>query len=78
MMCDVCCAIVVDDPRDESRTLERHEAWHEALEQRIVDLHEAALRLAVWTQHHPECARSFTTAESCSCGLQQAWEALDG
>jgi hypothetical protein len=39
---------------------------------------EAARELARWTQHSPSCARHDTTAEDCTCGLDQAWAELEG
>lgn len=38
---------------------------------------EAAKALARWTQHAPDCARRQTTADDCTCGLQEAWASLD-
>jgi hypothetical protein len=35
----------------------------------------AALDLAKWTQHRSGCAR-VTEAGDCSCGLQEAWNAI--
>jgi hypothetical protein len=31
--------------------------------------------LAKYTHHLPTCARASTTAENCTCGLQEAWQA---
>lgn len=38
--------------------------------------YEPALALAKWTQHFPDCARATTTAANCTCGLQEAWNAI--
>jgi hypothetical protein len=43
----------------------------------IERLREAALALAAWTHHHRTCARYTTTAEDCTCGLQEAWAPFD-
>jgi hypothetical protein len=42
-----------------------------------VTLPAAVLELAAWTQHHPYCARAETTALRCTCGLDEAWQAIE-
>ena len=37
----------------------------------------AVLELAKWTQHYPACARAKTTALRCTCGLNEAWQAVE-
>ena len=37
----------------------------------------AVLELAKWTQHYPACARAKTTALRCTCGLDEAWQAVE-
>jgi len=36
------------------------------------------LPLAKWTQHTPACARATTTANHCTCGLDEAWATVAG
>lgn len=37
----------------------------------------AVVALSAWTLHHPTCARAGTTALQCTCGLNEAWLAVE-